>query len=709
MKKFLSILALALCVCLCAGVAEEAPALLAHYTFDDAANLGADASGNGNDLVRTINPDGIQAVEGLAGGAVYFGGTSGLVAADDSNNDFIDTYTGKSITVSYWAKVDLANTDTQQRRVVDCGVNGSAEGFTNVIGKAVNGDTVSLTNVAVTGGSDWWSSAYSVLGNPDGWHHYVMVYDDDACAVVTYIDGVKCAEVYAEDEKLASGFTFCVGGSWAQWDWFNGGNRDATAQGFIGAVDDVKIYAGAVHDVELLKGGVCLPMDVSPVKSYATYRLNAIIENITHEQIALVPTKNLLAWYTFDDAANIGADATGNGHDLDRQINAGGIGAVTGVDGGAVSFGGSSALTTDEESAFDFVDTNIGNAMTLSFYAQTANADCDQRVVDNGINGSPDGFSFLIHNSDVYGRIHTFGVAGDHWWDTYSDTWGDEAHRDGWHHYVMVVDPDAQTITTYIDGEKKSVTALNGSEHLASSFSFAVGGAWSQYDWFNGGNHDVAIQGFTGNVDDLKIFTEAIHDMDAIADAGVDEQITQTTETVVTKLPTKGYLNNTVCVQGPAFKDFQNPITGKWYTFLPVDLTVSGSQTWPLIGGATYVIGDMTVTIDGDQLTVNYRYYNPVTAEIPTKDIAQYLNIFGDLSGVTADQLENGAPTPFVFGETYSIANDLGGAEKANIYVCNIASFYDSNTAVSRFYDGIYQQQIDALVELAGLTEQYTK
>ena len=118
MKKLLGILALAMCVCLLAGVcmAEETPALLAHYTFDDAANLGADASGNGNDLVRAVNPDGIQAVAGVNGGAVYFGGSSGLLARDDANNDFIDTYTGKSLTVSYWAKVDLDNTDGEQRR-----------------------------------------------------------------------------------------------------------------------------------------------------------------------------------------------------------------------------------------------------------------------------------------------------------------------------------------------------------------------------------------------------------------------------------------------------------------------------------------------------------------------------------------------------------------------------------------------------------------
>ena len=113
---------------------------------------------------------------------------------------------------------------------------------------------VTLTNVAVAGSSDWWSSVCTIAEDPAGWHHYVMIYDNEACAVITYIDGVKCAEVYAEDETLAAGFTFCVGGSWAQWDWFNNGNHDVTQNGFIGAGDEVKIYAGAVSDIDVLKG-----------------------------------------------------------------------------------------------------------------------------------------------------------------------------------------------------------------------------------------------------------------------------------------------------------------------------------------------------------------------------------------------------------------------------------------------------------------------
>ena len=256
MKKLSLVLSLVLALCLCLpAFAEEGPALLAYYTFDDAENLGKDATAFANDLIRVINPDGISVVEGKNGTAAYFGGASGMTPFDDANNDFMDLNGEKSFTISFWAKVDVEKAHTGNMRIVDEGINGSAEGFTNVLKKNVAEDgTVSgLTFIAVTGGSDWWGAAGSVTADPAGWHHYMHVYDAENCTVTTYIDGVKAGETYAEEEKVSSAFTFCVGGCWAQWDWFNGGNRDVTGEGYIGAVDEVKVVAGAVHDASIVE------------------------------------------------------------------------------------------------------------------------------------------------------------------------------------------------------------------------------------------------------------------------------------------------------------------------------------------------------------------------------------------------------------------------------------------------------------------------
>ncbi len=259
MKKVSIILSLVLMLCLClsAAASEATPTLIAYYTFDDAANIGADASGNGNDLVKKINEEGIEAAEGHEGGAVYFHGTSGLLPFDDANNDIIDVTGNSSLTISFWAKIDAENA-AECMRVIDHGINGSTEGFTNVLYRNLgeNGEIASLTYVAVVGGSDWWSSATTISEDPTGWHHYMMVYDKDACSLTTYVDGVKGAEVYAEDETTSSGFTFCIGGDWAQWDWFNGGDLSVTQQGFVGCIDEVKVISGAVHDaaaVEAMK------------------------------------------------------------------------------------------------------------------------------------------------------------------------------------------------------------------------------------------------------------------------------------------------------------------------------------------------------------------------------------------------------------------------------------------------------------------------
>ena len=259
MKKLSLVLSLILALCMVLpAVAEETegPVLLAYYTFDDAENLGKDSTAYANDLVRVINEDGIEAVEGHVGGAVYFYGSSGMTPFDDANNDFIDVLGNGSLTISFWAKVDLERAHTGNMRIIDHGINGSTEGFTNVLKKNVgeDGTVTGLTYIAVTGGSDWWGAASTVTADPAGWHHYMQVYDAENCSVTTYIDGVKAGETYAEEETLTAGFTFCIGGAWAQWSWFNGGNGTVTHEGYYGAVDEVKIIKGAVHDAAVVEG-----------------------------------------------------------------------------------------------------------------------------------------------------------------------------------------------------------------------------------------------------------------------------------------------------------------------------------------------------------------------------------------------------------------------------------------------------------------------
>ncbi|MBE5786343.1 MAG: hypothetical protein E7324_02250 [Clostridiales bacterium] len=166
-----------------------------------------------------------------------------------------------------------------------------------------------------------------------------------------------------------------------------------------------------------------------------------------------------------------------------------------------------------------------------------------------------------------------------------------------------------------------------------------------------------------------------------------------------------GYLNNTVCVAGPSFRDFENPITDKWYTFLPLDLSRDGVYSLPLIGGNCYVIGEMAVVVEGDNLSAYYAYWGG--GDYATEDLGQYLNFFSDYAAVTADALAG--ESPFLFGKTYSISNDLGGDTDVLLYVCNRASFYDLNRAIERYNPNDSVKTYRAIAEGLGLGGAYLK
>lgn len=236
-------------------MAEEAPELLAWYTFDDAADLGRDDSGQGNTLKQLGQ---VKSAEGHRGGAAYFDGVSGLIPA---GVDFLDEYEGKSVTVSYFARVDLDKAHTGNMRAVDHGVNGCEDAFTTVIKKNVAEDgSSSLTFIGTAGGSDWWGAAADIREDVAAWHRYTLVYDADECTVTTYVDGEKRGECYGDGNGVSSSYIFCIGGSYATADWFNGGDHSQPVEGFIGAVDEVKIIGGVLPDSADIDALVAVPV-----------------------------------------------------------------------------------------------------------------------------------------------------------------------------------------------------------------------------------------------------------------------------------------------------------------------------------------------------------------------------------------------------------------------------------------------------------------
>lgn len=143
------------------------------------------------------------------------------------------------------------------------------------------------------------------------------------------------------------------------------------------------------------------------------------------------------------------------------------------------------------------------------------------------------------------------------------------------------------------------------------------------------------------------------------------------------------YSNNTVCSFGPAFRDISPGLTDKWYQFTPVDLSVDGTQTFDLIGGSVYVIGKVTVAVEGDSVRVDYHYANN-----HVEGLKEFFTLFPDYDSITTvnpDEIDS----PFVFGQTYSISEDLNNDTDMLLFICNRATFSDDAPGIVRFWPNL--------------------
>ena len=137
----------------------------------------------------------------------------------------------------------------------------------------------------------------------------------------------------------------------------------------------------------------------------------------------------------------------------------------------------------------------------------------------------------------------------------------------------------------------------------------------------------------------------------------------------------KDYDNNTVCSFGPQFREVSPGMTDQWYMFTPVDLSRDGKQTFDLIAGNMFVIGEVTVTVENGKFQVDYRY-NSTKIEVGR----EYFQIFSDYESVEAKNLDNfHAQKRFSYGRMYSIADKLEGDTDVILFVCNTVTFKKGN------------------------------
>ncbi len=230
-----------------------------------------------------------------------------------------------------------------------------------------------------------------------------------------------------------------------------------------------------------------------------------------------------IAWYTFDDPQNLGADSSGNGNHLQAMGTP--TSAAGGKYGNAVHFDGASALSAAQGAdGSDFLDALAGttNKFTLTFWLKTTKEDLAgydpanwRRIVSNGADwgmsgGGAGGFT-LINNPDnpadpgVMVNNPVFHLNNN---DTNIHVYAEFypvhiQYSAEWNHVAVTVDAAANRIQYYLNGnlmadhqpQLPEGTALVFA-NAAAPFSFGAGySAGTSY-----------LHSFVGSVDQAGVF-----------------------------------------------------------------------------------------------------------------------------------------------------------------------------------------------------------
>ncbi len=215
----------------------SANALVAHYTFDDSDNIGADSSGNGNDL--TFN-SGVLATFGAnakaGNAAANFNGNSFL--SYNSTPPAILNAFADSFSVSFWIKtIENDHNPTEGAFSGDGLVAADVPGVANDYVVALDGGLIGI-NTGGQFGDDTLNSASFVSDNV--YHHVVVTRNQNTGEKRIYIDGALDDNDFAGTDLLNAPQLVAVGASIdaSQSD----PNNASPTRFFLGVMDDLQIY-----------------------------------------------------------------------------------------------------------------------------------------------------------------------------------------------------------------------------------------------------------------------------------------------------------------------------------------------------------------------------------------------------------------------------------------------------------------------------------
>lgn len=151
------------------------------------------------------------------------------------------------------------------------------------------------------------------------------------------------------------------------------------------------------------------------------------------------------------------------------------------------------------------------------------------------------------------------------------------------------------------------------------------------------------------------------------------------------------YPNNTMGVLGLPLRDTVPGLTSKWYHVVPVNVSVDGTTTIPLVASNLYFISNAYVTVNGDSVTVTYDGLSPHGYGWIDDECVAW---FTSLDQITTEWLNN-PESDLAFGQEISRANDLDNAEIALLFICNHVTYrqpyFSNNTFLPRYWPNLAQ------------------
>lgn len=167
-----------------------------------------------------------------------------------------------------------------------------------------------------------------------------------------------------------------------------------------------------------------------------------------------------------------------------------------------------------------------------------------------------------------------------------------------------------------------------------------------------------------------------------------------------TESRTVTYSHNTVCSFGPHFRNVSPELTDKWYMFTALDLSQDGRQVYEIVGGNTFVIGCVTIDVQGDNVTVTYDYVPGVWGY---EEFFTFFHDYDDVTTVNPSEIDE----KYEYEKTYSIADDLDGDTSVLLFMCNVATFKSDNKALTFFYENLDERKAlrQAMLDMIGKVE----